>query len=156
MNGFDLRPMGLADAQAIAALIREAFAFQPVTLDPPPSALGVTEAAVAEHLRTGGGAVAVSGGVLVGAILWEERDGLYVSRLAVAPRLRRRGVARALVDAAEAAGRACGAARLHLGTRIPLIGNRRLFAAAGFVEVARHAHAGYVAPTWVEMEKRLG
>jgi hypothetical protein len=36
-----------------------------------------------------------------------------------------------------------------------LTGNRRLFAACGFVEIARHAHPGYAAPTWVEMEKRL-
>ena len=149
--------MELADAPAVAALIRAAFASQPVTLDPPPSALGVSEATVAAHLETGGGAVAVSGTVVIGAVLWEERNGgFYISRLAVAPRLRRRGVARALVGAAETAARSRGAARLHLGTRLALIGNRRLFAAAGFVEVARHAHPGHAAPTWVEMEKRLG
>ncbi len=153
--------MRAADAPTVAALIRDAFALQPVALDPPPSALGVTAAAVAAHLDThldmGGGAVAVSGAAVLGAVLWEERDGgLYISRLAVVPRARRRGIARALVDAAEAAGRALGVPRLHLGTRLALIGNRRLFAAAGFAEVALHAHPGYPAPTWVEMEKRLG
>jgi hypothetical protein len=45
--------------------------------------------------------------------------------------------------------------RLHLGTRLVLADNRRLFASCGFVEIARHAHPGYAAPTWVEMEKRL-
>jgi hypothetical protein len=45
---------------------------------------------------------------------------------------------------------------MHLGTRLALEGNRRLFARFGFQEVARHAHPGYAAPTWVEMEKRLG
>ena len=54
-----------------------------------------------------------------------------------------------------AAARSAGAARLDLGTRLVLTGNRLLFASCGFVEFARHAHPGYAAPTWVEMEKRL-
>jgi hypothetical protein len=55
----------------------------------------------------------------------------------------------------ESAARAIGQVRLHLGTRLVLLDNRRLFASCGFVEVSQQAHPGYTEPTWVVMEKRL-
>ncbi len=150
--------MTLSDADAVASLIREAFAVQAVVTDPLPSALRVTAADVVAHLeRGGGGAVVVFGnGVLAGSVLWEVQDGgLYVSRVAVAPARRRLGVGRALVEAAEAAARAMRLPRAFLSTRLVLADNRRLFAACGFVETARTTHPGYDAPTSVVMEKVL-
>jgi predicted N-acetyltransferase YhbS len=145
-----------ADRHAVAALIRTAFAAQPVLTDPPPSALRETATTIATHLASGGGAVACAGGKIVGSVMWEPKDGgLYLQRLAVEPAWRRRGIARTLLAATEAAARAAGQPRLHLGTRLVLAANRRLFAASGFVEVALHAHPGYAAPTSVQMEKRL-
>ena len=95
-------------------------------------------------------------GRLVGGVLWAERDAaLYVARLSVAREARGQGIARALMAAAEAAARARGFRRMTLGTRLALVGNRAVFAACGFVETVQHAHPGYAAPTWVEMEKRL-
>ena len=145
------------DAAAVAALIRAAFAVQSVPTDPPASALGLTAADVRAHLAAGGGgAVIEEAAVMVASVLWSEEDaGLSVARLAVAPASRRRGHARALLAAAEDAARVAGLAQLHLGTRLALVDNRRLFAEAGFVEVARHAHPGYAEPTWVAMAKRL-
>jgi GNAT superfamily N-acetyltransferase len=146
--------MDLPDADAVAALIRAAFAAQPVVTDPLPSALRVTAADVATHLQRGGGAVAEFDGALAGSALWEQQDGgLYVSRVAVAPGWRRRGIARALMAAAEAAAWELGLPRLHLGTRLALADNRRLFAACGFVETGRTAHPGYAEATSVTMEK---
>ena len=153
---YHLRPTALADTASVAALIRAAFAAQSVVTDPAPSALRVTEADVATHLRTGGGAVVEADGGIVGSALWIEQDrGLYLSRLAVAPAWRGRGIARALVAAAEAAAREKKLPRIHLSTRIPLLDNRQLFAGCGFVETEREAHPGYVEPTSVHMEKRL-
>lgn len=151
-----VRPLCRSDAPAAAALIRAAFAAQPVVLDPPPSALGITADGLAAHLARAGGAVAESDGRIVGVVLWEAGNGaIEVSRLAVDPMARRRGIARTLLAAAEAAAQRHGYARLRLGTRLALVGNRRLFAGCGFVEVVRHAHPGYPEPTWVEMEKQL-
>ena len=151
-----LRAMTAADCPAVATLIGIAFAAQPVAVDPPPSALRETAETVAAHLAAGGGAVACAGARIVGSVMWEPKDGgLYLERLAIDPAWRRQGIARALVAAAEAACRRAGLPRLHLGTRLALIDNRRLFAACGFVEIAQHAHPGYAVPTWVEMEKRL-
>jgi N-acetylglutamate synthase-like GNAT family acetyltransferase len=152
-----LRAMTLSDADAVAALIRAAFAAQAVVTDPLPSALRVTAADVAAHLRGGGGgAVFWADEMLAGSVLWAAQDGgLYVSRVAVAPVWRRRGIARALVGAAEAAARAMQLPRVHLATRLVLADNRRLFAACGFVETERTAHPGYTEPTSMAMEKVL-
>jgi ribosomal protein S18 acetylase RimI-like enzyme len=151
-----LRPLTPADAPAAAALIRAAFAAQPRPVDPPPSALRETAESVAAQIATEGGMAAGAAGTLAGVILWAAKDGgLYLARLAIAPFHRRRGIARALVAAGEAEARRRGLPRLHLGARLALDGNRALFASCGFREVALHAHPGYAAPTWVEMEKDL-
>jgi predicted N-acetyltransferase YhbS len=152
-----LRAMTMADADAVAALIREAFAAQAVVTDPLPSALRVTAADVIAQLqRGGGGAVVEAERILAGSVLWEAQDGgLYVSRVAVAPAWRRRGIGQALVGAAEAAACAARLSYVSLATRLVLAGNRRLFAACGFVETQRTSHSGYAEPTSVTMLKFL-
>jgi len=145
-----------ADAAAMAGLIRQAFAAQSRPTDPPPGALKETAATIAAELARGGGAVAERGGALAGAVLWlEEERSLHVGRLAVHPDYRRRGLARALIAEAEREARRRGLARMHLGVRLVLDDNRRLFESCGFVEVSRHAHEGFSEPTWMRMERRL-
>ena len=150
-----IRAMAVADAEGVAALIRDAFSRLPMAIDPPSSALRETEASVAAHLGTGGGAIVDEVG-LVACILWEERDGaLYLGRLAVAPGWRGRGIAERLVEAAADEARRRSLPRLRLGVRLALEGNRRLFARLGFVEVGLRSHEGYTAPTSVDMERSL-
>ena len=151
------RPTMPADAAAIIALIRAAFAVQSVPTDPPSGALRETTETIAAAIVAGGGAVVTQGGAIIGSVLWEEKDGgLYFGRLAVHPAQRRRGIARALVNAAEAEARRRGLPRVHLSTRLPLLDNRRLFAKCGFVETVLNTHAGYSTPTSMVMEKWLG
>lgn len=156
---FALRPIAAADAPCVAALIRTAFAAITPPLAPPPSALRETADSVAAQIAAGGGTVAITpgeAGSVIGAVLWGPRDGgLYVGRLSVAAAARRMGVARALVTAAEQAARAQGFGHMHVGVRLALAGNRRLFAELGFAETVRHSHEGFTADTWVEMHKRL-
>jgi GNAT superfamily N-acetyltransferase len=160
-----LRPAVPTDAEALAALIRLAFAHQPVRTDPPPSALEESGVSVAAHLGEGGGGIVadrigadkIGAQGMVAALLWrEEEGGLYVGRLAVHPQWRGQGLARRLIAAAEEVARQRGLERLFLSTRLVLAGNRRLFAACGFAEISFHAHPGYARPTYVTMEKRLG
>ena len=151
-----LRPAEQSDSGAIAGLIRAAFAGPAETTDPKPSALRESAESVAATLAMGGGAVAMAGDRMVGAVLWQPRDGgLYFGRLAVAPDCQGRGIARLLLARVEAEARARGLPRLLLSTRLVWTGNRRLFGSLGFVETAQHAHPGYDAPTFVDMEKTL-
>lgn len=153
---FDLRPILAADAEPAAALIRTAFAAIAPPLVPPPSALHETADSVAAQIAIGGGVVAEAGGAMIGMLLWGERaEGLYLGRLSVASAWRRAGVARAMVERAMAFAHESGLPRVHVGVRLALAGNRRLFAGLGFCETVLHTHEGFTSPTWVEMEKRL-
>ena len=148
-----IRPVLPDDAEAVADLIRIAFAAIPVPLDPAPSALRETPDSIRAHLAEGGGAL-VEGPAA--CILWSVRDGgLYVGRLATHPAHRGQGLAGLLTAAAEAEARRRGLPRLHLGVRLALPGNRRLFARLGFTETRLHTHDGYPAPTWTEAERWL-
>jgi ribosomal protein S18 acetylase RimI-like enzyme len=153
----NLRPLSQDDAEPVAALVRQAFAAQSVPTDPPASALRLSGVDVIAHLEHGGGgSVATANGEVVASLMWAQQGGgLYISRLAVDTGWRRRGLARALVAEAERVARCADLPRLHLGTRLVLQDNRRLFAACGFAEVAFHCHPGFDRPTWVEMERRL-
>jgi len=68
---------------------------------------------------------------------------------------RRLVLAGLLVGTAEAEARRRGLPRLHLGVRLALPGNRRLFARLGFTEIRLHTHQGHVGPTWTEAERWL-
>ncbi len=151
------RALVAADAPAIAALIRSAFAVLPNPVDPPLSALRETGESIAAILAQGGGGAAIEqDGAIVASCIWQEKaGGLYFGRLAVAPSARKQGHAGRLLAAAEAEARARGLPKLLLSTRLALTANRRLFAAHGFAETAYHTHPGYAAPTFVDMEKPL-
>ncbi len=152
-----LRIATLSDADAIADLVRLAFGAQSRPTNPPSGALKETAETIREHLVHGGGAISESDGALIGVVLWEDDDGvLYLSRLAVHPAHRRRGIARALISEAEREARRRGLPRMTLGVRLVLEDNRRLFASCGFTETTLHRHEGFSEPTWVAMERRLG
>ena len=151
-----IRPLAARDAAAATALIHAAFAAQSRATDPPSGALGETTASVAAKLAEGGGAGAEIDGGLVGVALWTEQDGaLYIGRVSVAPAWRGQGIARALLEAAEAEARRRGLERMTLRVRLALDDNQRLFAAFGFTPASTGCHPGYSAPTFLVMEKRL-
>ena len=150
---FGVEYLHAEEADAFAALVRLAFAG--LELLPPPSALRVTGGDLRDHLASGAGGF-VAGAMRAG-LLWAELEGgLYVSRLAVHPDHRRKGLAACLLRAAEAEAGRRSLPRLWLSTRLAAASNRRLFGGLGFVEGLQHAHPGYQEPTYVEMEKQLG
>ncbi|MEI2652271.1 MAG: GNAT family N-acetyltransferase [Microthrixaceae bacterium] len=63
---------------------------------------------------------------------------LYVGKLAVADSHRGQGLARRLIDRAEARAREMGLPALELQTRVELVENQAAFLAMGFREVGSH------------------
>jgi GNAT superfamily N-acetyltransferase len=77
--------------------------------------------------------VAQAGGDIIGSLFCAAQgDALYLTRMAVLPAWRKRGVGRALMAAAEAEARQIGATRLALRVRKNLPGNRVYFERFGF------------------------
>jgi predicted GNAT superfamily acetyltransferase len=80
---------------------------------------------------------------------------VYVGKLAVEAGLRRRGVARAILDAVDSLARANARGFVELETRIELVENHRTFAALGFVKVGESAHPGFTRPTSITLRKAV-
>lgn len=144
------------DAAALADLIVRAFAPYVGRLDPPPSAVKETPATIAARFADHVALIAESDGAIAGCVfLQRQGDAVYLSRVAVDDAWRGRGIAGALLAAAEDAARAMGAARLTLAVRLALPGNRRLFESFGFAAVAERSHPGYTVTTFLDMAKPL-
>ncbi|QEX24037.1 acetyltransferase [Hypericibacter adhaerens] len=155
-TAFRLRAASPEDGEAIAALLREAFAPYDGKIQPRPGALSETGASIAAALENGAGSVAEAGGLLVGSVLWHpEGDGFYLGRLAVKPGWQRRGIARALVESAIEAARIARRAQVTLNVRILLPDNVAFFESLGFERAAARPHPGFDHPTYYVMVRRV-
>jgi predicted N-acetyltransferase YhbS len=143
-----LREAGAADAEVLARLLREAFEEFRGQLDPPSSAHGKTAEAVLRELQGGGALIAEVEGAPVGCVFLHPReDHLYLDRLAVLPSHRGAGIARQLMDAAEARG------PVRLSVRCALAAQQAYYARRGYVFHAHGTHEGYAQPTFLVLQK---
>ena len=152
-----LRPATIGDAPAIAATIAAAFEQYRGRLQPESGAFGETARTIGDELAGGAGAiVAERNGRVVACVMTKLLEGdLYLGRLSVLPEARGLGLARRLIEAVEHEARRRGLPGVRLGVRVVLTGNQRLFAALGYVEIGREAHAGFDHPTSINMRKAL-
>ena len=149
-------PAGFSDWPQLLSLLRESFAYMDSRIDPPSSLtrMGVDEfkAKAAEETLI----VATEGPSLVGCAFAALHDEcVYVSKVAVAQSVRRKGIARAMFASAEVLARKHGRRFLELQTRVELVENHATFGALGFEKVAETAHPGYNRPTSITMRKRV-
>jgi ribosomal protein S18 acetylase RimI-like enzyme len=128
--------------------------FGALDIDPPSGMLRETVNDLRRRARTQTIFVATAVGALIGHVCCEQRpDALYIGRLAVDAGWRRRGVARALMDAARGEAMARGCPQLRLGCRIALADNVAFFRRLGFAIVGESTHPGYTAPTSFDMTR---
>lgn len=152
----EVSPADFHDWAGLLALLQQSFAYMDGRIDPPSSLQGMTPAqlqakASREHLL-----LWREGGWLLGCAFADLRaDCVYVGKLAVAASARRRGVARALLAAADRLARKHQRAWLELQTRVELVENHRAFAALGFKTTARTCHPGFARPTSLTMRRAV-
>lgn len=85
--------------------------------------------------------------------LERKADVLYLSKLAVAPDMRGKGLARTLVSFAETEARALGLKALELQSRIELTETHAAFHALGFAKAGETSHPGFQRTTSITMRK---
>jgi ribosomal protein S18 acetylase RimI-like enzyme len=155
-----IRPAASAEAAVLLDVMRRAFAEYRGVLRPESSVFVETETVIAEKLGGGGGFLALENDQPVGCIIAERKGDRgypigYLGRLAVDPKLRRRGLARRLMLAGEDSVREQGLPSVEVQVRIVLTGNIALFQSLGYRETAQGFHPGYREPTYLVMEKSL-
>jgi ribosomal protein S18 acetylase RimI-like enzyme len=129
----------------ILALLQAAFAYMEGRIDPPSSLRDLTPEALTRQSEVG--EIWVIGAPVACVFLTPQPGALYVGKLAVAASHRGQGLARRLIDLAEARARVLRLPVLELQTRVELVENQAAFRAMGFEEVGRTAHPGYDRPT---------
>jgi predicted N-acetyltransferase YhbS len=150
-----VRPATIDEAPLVRELMLTAFASLR-DLDPPSSAFMESEADVAAAIARGGAAIASLDGAPVGSVRFEpEQFWLYISRLAVIPTARRRGIAGALMHAAEFEAPRFDLHESQVEMRSHLGGNRALFTSLGYELIWERPHPRNPAFTTVRMRKSL-
>lgn len=137
----------------ILALLQGAFAYMDGRIDPPSSLRDLTAEALMRQAQVG--EIWVIGAPVACVFLTPKPGALYVGKLAVADTCRGQGLARRLIDLAEARAREMGLPALELQVRVELVENQAAFVAMGFVEVTRTAHPGYQRPTSITCRRAV-
>ena len=144
-----------ADADAIHALLHDAFAYMADRIDPPSSLLRLTAQGIREFAQQNI-LLAIFGAdktPLACLFVTVKPDHIYLGKWAVHPDHRGQGYAKALLDWVET--NAGQAQYLELETRIELVENHAYFARQGFVITAETRHPGYTRTTGLTMRKTL-
>ena len=149
-------PPQFSNWAALLELLRSAYADMESRIDPPSSLLRMDAEQLEEKARDEVLILALEDQRLVGCAFASLRDDcVYVGKLAVDAAVRRRGVARKMMQAAEKLARANARPFVELETRIELIENHAMFAALGYAKVAESAHPGFDRPTSLTMRKAV-
>lgn len=142
------------DLDAVLDVMRRAFQDMEGRIDPPSSIHAMTlETLQASSLQSE--VWSLGAPVKAAVILTPTPTALYIGKLAVDRHARGRGLARRLIDLADARARALGLARLSLQARIELQENHSVFSAMGFERGEDETHTGYARPTSVWWHRKV-
>lgn len=148
-----------AEADAIWRITREAYLPDRDRLHPPSGVFRETVDDVYRTMSEGTIYVALRGTILLGAArvhaAMHDPDALYCGRVAVAPSAQHQGIGTALMEQVECHARAAGYARIVLGVRLELPGNRRFYERLGYRAEREEAHPGSATPTYLWMRKEM-
>ncbi|NNU81215.1 GNAT family N-acetyltransferase [Halovulum dunhuangense] len=145
-----------AEWPALLDLLRRSFAYMEGRVDPP-SSLGRMDAECLRGLAAAGDLVlSRDGSQVVGcAFCTPKPTALYIGKVATDAAHRRRGIARALMAAADDIARGRGLPALELQVRIELHEVQAAYDAMGFMQVGTASHPGYDRPTSLILRRSL-
>jgi GNAT superfamily N-acetyltransferase len=151
-----LRQHGPEDAElpALLSLIRTSFTYMNGVIDPPSSVhkLNLSEM---QKLATRAEIWSLGPPLSACIVFSFKPNALYIGKLSVAPTARSQGLARHLIEHATARARIHNLRWLELDVRIELTDNHATFAALGFHETCRTAHAGFAMPTSITFRQAV-
>lgn len=151
-----VNPDPAPDAQALHRLLSQAFASQEGRIDPPSSMNKLDGAGIVIRMASEDLVVATTPEQIVGCLFGHaEGENYLLGKIAVSRPSRRKGVARAMIEAASA--RACdlGLRSLMLQSRVELTENHAAFHALGFEQTGTYAHPGFDRPTSIVFSRPL-
>lgn len=135
-----LRPARPADAPAVTALVRAAYARWVPRLGREPAPMTEDDAAL---IAAGAVTLLEDAGALLGVlVLIPEPDALLIENVAIAPDAQGRGLGGLLLAEAERVGREIGRCRVRLYTNAAMTENIGFYARRGFVETRRATEHG--------------
>ena len=135
MRGPLLRPASAADVPALTAVVQAAYGHYVARIGRPPRPMTDDYAGVVRSHQV---TVAERGGEIVGLIVLAATDeGFLVDNVAVHPSHQGSGVARALLEHAEAEARRAGFDSIYLFTHERMTENLALYSRIGYVEYDR-------------------
>ncbi|GAB5470300.1 MAG: GNAT family N-acetyltransferase [Rhodospirillales bacterium] len=137
----EMRKARPGDVEPVMAIAEEAYAPYVAIIGRPPAPMvaDFAEAEAAGQLHV----LEREGEIVAYIHLYPKGDVLHIENLAVMPALRRQGIARRLLDFAEAQAAALGIGVLDLYTNEVMESAQSLYLATGFDEVERREEAGF-------------
>ena len=146
--GVLVNPNPPPNGQVLHRLLSQAFAHMEGRIDPPSSVNLLDPEAVSSKLGSEDVVIARTGDRIVGCLFAHRRqDAYHLGKIAVSHHMRQKGIARAMVDAAEARAAELGLSSLTLQSRVELTENHAAFNAMGFRQTGTFTHPGFDAPT---------
>jgi predicted N-acetyltransferase YhbS len=168
MNMIRLVQAQADQAALVCRMIVEVFEVYRGAFEPPSGAHDETPQTIREKMARpdGGALLAYVDEALAGVTLYcrlhdtqfrnaRQTDAMYLGRLAVMPAYRRFGVGAALVAAVEGKAVGVGLARVVLGVRTALPGNRAYFERLGYRTFADKSHGEHAELTYLLLDKRV-
>jgi ribosomal protein S18 acetylase RimI-like enzyme len=128
------------DALALHALVDAAYAAYPARMGRKPAPMLDNYAA---RIAAGQAWVIEQAGEIVGLLVLEEKDGLLIDNVAVAPQLKGHGLGRRLMAFAEQEAARRGIRRIWLYTHVTMVENIAMYPALGFRETHRGTESGF-------------
>jgi ribosomal protein S18 acetylase RimI-like enzyme len=134
-------PADPADANAVTACVRAAYAEYVERIGREPAPMGADYAALIADAAVW--VVRTEGAIAGVLVLRPQPPSLLLENVAVAPAHRGRGIGRALIGFAEAQARRAGCDAVVLYTNERMTENLRLYPALGYAETGRRVEDGF-------------